>query len=115
MSYQDEEHESHGANTPSNPRGLNGISNGQTQNQVNGRTNPLNSQQGSGNQDEQITTLKLAGLSVLMYKKKGEIIYRLADNMSVNSLSDEQREMLLKEIKALHDSSTTVITQPSSS
>ncbi|CAG8520904.1 5443_t:CDS:2 [Diversispora eburnea] len=88
MSYQDEEYEASNANAPSNSRGH----------------EPRGSIQ--QNQDEQITTLNLAGLSVLMYKKKGEIIYRLADNMSVNSLSNEQREKLLREIKALHDSSS---------
>ncbi|RHZ76464.1 hypothetical protein Glove_197g57 [Diversispora epigaea] len=97
MSYQDEEYEASNANAPSNSRGH----------------EPRGSIQ--QNQDEQITTLNLAGLSVLMYKKKGEIIYRLADNMSVNSLSNEQREKLLKEIKALHDSSSITPTIVSSS
>ncbi|CAI2174601.1 2648_t:CDS:2 [Funneliformis geosporum] len=59
-------------------------------------------------QEGQVKMMKLAGLTVLMHKKKGEIIYRLADNMSVNSLSDTQREALLKEIKTLHDSNAIV-------
>ncbi|RIA88098.1 hypothetical protein C1645_826865 [Glomus cerebriforme] len=59
-------------------------------------------------QEEQVKMMKLAGLTVLMHRKKGEIIYRLADNMSVSSLSDAQREALLKEIKTLHDSNAIV-------
>ncbi|KAG0239461.1 hypothetical protein BGW41_007643 [Actinomortierella wolfii] len=57
----------------------------------------------SSNQDgETVTHLKMAGLTVLMVQKKDQVIYKLPDNMSVNSLSTEQREQLLKEINLLH-------------
>jgi hypothetical protein len=81
-----------------------GTSNGQHNNLTSSQnqTIPLCEQEG------QVKIMKLAGLTVLMHRKKGEIIYRLADNMSVSSLSDVQREALLKEIKTLHDSNAIV-------
>jgi hypothetical protein len=82
-----------------------GISNGQHNNNSissQNQTIPLCEQEG------QVKMMKLAGLTVIMHRKKGEIIYRLADNMSVSSLSDAQREALLKEIKTLHDSNAIV-------
>ncbi|GBB84645.1 hypothetical protein RclHR1_11200008 [Rhizophagus clarus] len=82
-----------------------GISNGQHNNNSNSSQNqtiPLCEQEG------QVKMMKLAGLTVIMHRKKGEIIYKLADNMSVSSLSDAQREALLKEIKTLHDSNAIV-------
>lgn len=82
-----------------------GISNGQHNNNSissQDQTIPLCEQEG------QVKMMKLAGLTVIMHRKKGEIIYRLADNMSVSSLSDAQREALLKEIKTLHDSNAIV-------
>ncbi|CAB5308102.1 unnamed protein product [Rhizophagus irregularis] len=72
------------------------------QNNSSDQTIPLCEQEG------QVKMMKLAGLTVIMHRKKGEIIYRLADNMSVSSLSDAQREALLKEIKTLHDSNAIV-------
>ncbi|KAF9978036.1 hypothetical protein BGZ73_003963 [Actinomortierella ambigua] len=57
----------------------------------------------SSSQDgETVMHLKMAGLTVLMVQKKDQVIYKLPDNMSVNSLSTEQREQLLKEINQLH-------------
>jgi hypothetical protein len=52
--------------------------------------------------EEIITQIVLAGLRVLMVRKKDQIIYKLPDNMSVSQLSEQQRSLLMTEIKALH-------------
>ncbi|KAF7729773.1 hypothetical protein EC973_003851 [Apophysomyces ossiformis] len=52
--------------------------------------------------EEIITQLTLAGLKVLMVRKRDQIIYKLPDNMSVSSIGEEQRKLLLSEIQALH-------------
>lgn len=49
----------------------------------------------------------MAGLTVLMIKKKDQVIYKLPDNMSVQSLTQEQRDRLLVEINLLHHQQTT--------
>ena len=49
----------------------------------------------------------MAGLTVLMIKKKDQVIYKLPDNMSVTSLTQDQRERLLAEINLLHHQQTT--------
>ncbi|KAG0204593.1 hypothetical protein BGX28_003532 [Mortierella sp. GBA30] len=49
----------------------------------------------------------MAGLTVLMIRKKDQVIYKLPDNMSVQSLSQDQRERLLAEINLLHHQQTT--------
>ncbi|KAG0003728.1 hypothetical protein BGZ65_001407 [Modicella reniformis] len=51
--------------------------------------------------------MQMAGLTVLMIKTKDQVIYKLPDNMSVQSLSQEQREQLLTEINLLHHRQTT--------
>jgi len=51
--------------------------------------------------------MQMAGLTVLMIKTKDQVIYKLPDNMSVQSLSTEQREQLLAEINLLHHRQTT--------
>ncbi|KAG0190771.1 hypothetical protein DFQ28_001618 [Apophysomyces sp. BC1034] len=57
----------------------------------------------SGAPDEEIITqLTLAGLKVLMVRKRDQIIYKLPDNMSVSSIGEDQRKLLLSEIQALH-------------
>lgn len=44
---------------------------------------------------------------MLMIKKKDQVIYKLPDNMSVTSLTQDQRERLLAEINLLHHQQTT--------
>ncbi|KAG0345354.1 hypothetical protein BG004_003769 [Podila humilis] len=56
---------------------------------------------------ETITHIQMAGLTVLMIKKKDQVIYKLPDNMSVQSLTQEQRDRLLVEINLLHHQQTT--------
>ncbi|CAO3624754.1 unnamed protein product [Mucor fragilis] len=57
----------------------------------------------SNNDDEEvITQLTLAGLKVLMVRKRDQIIYKLPDNMQVAAIGDEQRQQLMKEIQSLH-------------
>ncbi|KAI9006562.1 hypothetical protein CLU79DRAFT_779993 [Phycomyces nitens] len=46
--------------------------------------------------------LTLAGLKVLMVRKGDQIIYKLPDNMSVASIGEDQRKLLMSEIQALH-------------
>ncbi|CAO3621965.1 unnamed protein product [Mucor hiemalis] len=64
---------------------------------------PLTDQSSSNSDDEEvITQLTLAGLKVLMVRKRDQIIYKLPDNMQVSSIKEEQRQQLMKEIQALH-------------
>ncbi|KAG0054913.1 hypothetical protein BGZ83_010138 [Gryganskiella cystojenkinii] len=56
---------------------------------------------------ETVTQIQMAGLTVLMIKKKDQVIYKLPDHMSVQSLSKDQRERLLAEINLLHHQQTT--------
>ncbi|KAI8334136.1 hypothetical protein BD560DRAFT_378519 [Blakeslea trispora] len=57
----------------------------------------------TNNDDEEIITqLTLAGLQVLMVRKRDQIIYKLPDNMQVTSIGEEQRQQLMKEIQTLH-------------
>ncbi|KAG0259653.1 hypothetical protein BG011_002504 [Mortierella polycephala] len=56
---------------------------------------------------ETVTHIQMAGLTVLMVRKKDQVIYKLPDNMSVQSLSQDQRERLLAEINLLHHQQTT--------
>ncbi|KAF9425023.1 hypothetical protein BGZ94_007899 [Podila epigama] len=60
-----------------------------------------------GNDVETVTHIQMAGLTVLMIKKKDQVIYKLPDNMSVQSLTQEQRDRLLVEINLLHHQQTT--------
>ncbi|KAF9920103.1 hypothetical protein FBU30_010120 [Linnemannia zychae] len=60
-----------------------------------------------GQDVESITHIQMAGLTVLMIKKKDQVIYKLPDNMSVTSLTQDQRERLLAEINLLHHQQTT--------
>ncbi|KAF9201721.1 hypothetical protein BGZ49_008074 [Haplosporangium sp. Z 27] len=62
---------------------------------------------GSHSDAESVTHIQMAGLTVLMIKTKDQVIYKLPDNMSVQSLSKEQRERLLAEINLLHHQQTT--------
>ncbi|KAF9945508.1 hypothetical protein BGZ72_001281 [Mortierella alpina] len=62
---------------------------------------------GSSNDGETVTHIQMAGLTVLMIRKKDQVIYKLPDNMSVQSLSQDQRERLLAEINLLHHQQTT--------
>ncbi|KAF9175330.1 hypothetical protein BGX21_008797 [Mortierella sp. AD011] len=62
---------------------------------------------GSQTDAESVTHIQMAGLTVLMIKTKDQVIYKLPDNMSVQSLSKEQRERLLAEINLLHHQQTT--------
>ncbi|KAG2233356.1 hypothetical protein INT48_009104 [Thamnidium elegans] len=66
--------------------------------------NPSLIQQQTSNTDDEeiITQLTLAGLKVLMVRKRDQIIYKLPDNMQVASIGEEQRQQLMKEIQALH-------------
>ncbi|KAF9958742.1 hypothetical protein BGZ70_009103 [Mortierella alpina] len=61
----------------------------------------------SPNDTETVTHIQMAGLTVLMIRKKDQVIYKLPDNMSVQSLSQDQRERLLAEINLLHHQQTT--------
>ncbi|CAO3564934.1 unnamed protein product [Mortierella alpina] len=61
----------------------------------------------SPNDAETVTHIQMAGLTVLMIRKKDQVIYKLPDNMSVQSLSQDQRERLLAEINLLHHQQTT--------
>ncbi|CEP19311.1 hypothetical protein [Parasitella parasitica] len=57
----------------------------------------------STNDDEEIITqLTLAGLKVLMVRKRDQIIYKLPDNMQVSAIGEQQRQQLMKEIQSLH-------------
>ncbi|KAK3820169.1 MAG: hypothetical protein J3Q66DRAFT_167737 [Benniella sp.] len=70
-----------------------------------GTTSAVGSQQQT--ETESVTHMQMAGLTVLMIKTKDQVIYKLPDNMSVQSLSTEQREQLLAEINLLHHRQTT--------
>ncbi|RUS14648.1 hypothetical protein BC937DRAFT_93510, partial [Endogone sp. FLAS-F59071] len=65
--------------------------------------------------EEQVTQLTLAGLTVLMVRRRDQIIYKLPDNMSVDSLGPDQRRMLMDQINALHAATLHAAAQPSSS
>ncbi|KAI8645859.1 hypothetical protein BD408DRAFT_411174 [Parasitella parasitica] len=52
--------------------------------------------------EEIITQLTLAGLKVLMVRKRDQIIYKLPDNMQVSAIDEKQRNQLMKEIQSLH-------------
>ncbi|KAG1148715.1 hypothetical protein G6F37_003157 [Rhizopus arrhizus] len=57
----------------------------------------------NNNEGEQIITeLVLAGIKVLMVRKRDQIVYKLPDNMQVSSISEEQRKRLMEEIQSLH-------------
>ncbi|KAF8937216.1 hypothetical protein EDD21DRAFT_408562 [Dissophora ornata] len=62
---------------------------------------------GSQTEGETVTHIQMAGLTVLMIKTKDQVIYKLPDNMSVQSLTTDQRERLLAEINLLHHQQTT--------
>ncbi|KAF9436499.1 hypothetical protein BGZ76_003754 [Entomortierella beljakovae] len=62
---------------------------------------------GSQSDAESVTHIQMAGLTVLMIKTKDQVIYKLPDNMSVQSLSTDQKERLLAEINLLHHQQTT--------
>ncbi|GJJ78265.1 hypothetical protein EMPS_10624 [Entomortierella parvispora] len=62
---------------------------------------------GSEQGTEIVTQIQMAGLTVLMIKKKDQVIYKLPDHMSVQSLGKDQRERLLAEINLLHHQQTT--------
>ncbi|KAF9919141.1 hypothetical protein BX616_000829 [Lobosporangium transversale] len=62
----------------------------------------------TGSEGETVTHIQMAGLTVLMIKTKDQVIYKLPDNMSVQSLSKEQRDRLLAEINLLHHQQNTV-------
>jgi hypothetical protein len=55
------------------------------------------------NEGEQIITeLILAGVKVLMVRKRDQIVYKLPDNVQLSSISEEQRKRLMEEIQSLH-------------
>ncbi|CEG72998.1 hypothetical protein RMATCC62417_08465 [Rhizopus microsporus] len=56
----------------------------------------------SVNEEQIITELTLAGIKVLMVRKKDQIVYKLPDNVQVSSISEEQRKRLMEEIQSLH-------------
>ncbi|RCH93667.1 hypothetical protein CU098_002382, partial [Rhizopus stolonifer] len=54
------------------------------------------------NEEQIITELTLAGVKVLMVRKKDQIVYKLPDNVQISSISEEQRKRLMDEIQSLH-------------
>ncbi|KAI8053672.1 uncharacterized protein B0P05DRAFT_600305 [Gilbertella persicaria] len=69
---------------------------------INDKTIVQQSRESSTVDEEIITQLTLAGLKVLMVRKRDQIIYKLSDNMQVSSIGEEQRQQLIKEIQTLH-------------
>ncbi|KAJ8661177.1 hypothetical protein O0I10_002925 [Lichtheimia ornata] len=61
--------------------------------------------------EEIITQITLAGLKVIMLRKGDQIIYKLPDNVPVQSLADDQRERLLQEIQKLHAATLAAATR----
>ncbi|KAL0139472.1 hypothetical protein V8B55DRAFT_1524418 [Mucor lusitanicus] len=65
-------------------------------------SSPNTNTNANSDEEEVITQLTLAGLKVLMVRKRDQIIYKLPDNMQVAAIGDEQRQQLMKEIQSLH-------------
>ncbi|RUS14315.1 hypothetical protein BC938DRAFT_477435 [Jimgerdemannia flammicorona] len=72
-------------------------------------------QQQADDAEEQVTQLTLAGLTVLMVRKKDQVIYKLPDNMSVDSLSSDQRKLLMDQITTLHAATLSAATTTNAS